>query len=360
MKTGVLMEPPCVKKMSVENGTGFILKTVNPFDYIKKRNRLERPADIVTSFKEKLRLEETLESEKLSKLFSMKKSIEFEKFFFDAFHPVKNSETFLSEPFEEQKASSRLMSPVVCTKILEWSLQNENSAMFIESVILALLSSGHVSLYTNSGLVIDKIVSLKSASLLLSLLNGYTDLSDSGLTKLILFLNNDDGVSSSAFTKFQDRSEFKFNDSVSVHQTIFMALLAIPKSAQLIKKHFLLVKEAEIISLLNRLLDAYSIIQLAPFKLSSKSLLKCPSAHQIIDWISIVIDSQYPLCLLQPNMLKCIEHANQLISQEISLNYSLMEILPSIKSARCPSTHSNAQTGSIKICASYSVEPSTL
>ena len=68
------------------NGNSSTLKTVNPFDYIKGRSRLERPVDIISSFREKLRFDENLEEEKLKKLFSCKKSKEFEKTFFEAFH----------------------------------------------------------------------------------------------------------------------------------------------------------------------------------------------------------------------------------------------------------------------------------
>ena len=294
----------------------FVLKTVNPFDYIKGRSRMERPADIVNSFREKLRLDESLEEEKLKKLFACKKSKEFEKLFFEAFHPVKDAKVFLSESFSEQKSSSRLMSPVVCSKVLEWILKPEN--IFVESVTLALINSGHVSIYSNSGVLIDKIIELGSESLLLALLHGYTDLSDSGLTKLILFLI-DSSNSSKMFKDYENSIEFKFNDQISVGETCFLTLLGMPKSVQLVKKYFLLVKESEIISLLNRLLEAlkhFTAIE-NHFKISSKCLFKAPNSKQIIEWLSVVIDSQYPLCLIQPEILKTIQSLNSFISQEV-------------------------------------------
>lgn len=344
------------------NGNSSTLKTVNPFDYIKGRSRLERPVDIISSFREKLRFDENLEEEKLKKIFSCKKSKDFEKLFFESFHPVKDAKVFLSESFSEQKSSSRLISPVVCSKVLEWTLKSEN--IFVESVTLALINSGHVSLYTNSGAIIDKIIELESVSLLLALLHGFSDLSDSGLTKLLLFLVNLN-ASSKIFKEYENSVEFKFNDQISVLETCFLALLAIPKSVQLVKKYFLLVKESEIISVLDRLLEAlkrFSALD-GHFKISSKCLFKAPSSKQIIEWISVIIDSQYPLCLIQPNLLKSIESVNAFISQEASLNSSLMQVLPSIKEVRITKPLDEKQKKeqqAIRISASYVIEPSTI
>lgn len=344
------------------NSYSAVLKTVNPFDYIKSRSRLEKSTDLVVSFREKLRLDETLETEKLKKLFSTKVSKEFEQNFFKYFHPVKDSKIFLAEPFGEQKSSSRLMSPVVCSKVLDWILRSENVNLFVESVALALLSSGHVSLYTNSGVIIDKIIELKSGSLLLSLLHGFSDLSDSGLTKLILFLISED--SSKIFIDFEEFTDFKFNTTVSVSETCFLALLAAPKSVQLIKKYFLLVKETEIIFLLDRLVIAFKFLFVEKtLKISSNCLVKAPSAKQIVDWISVIIDSQYPLCLIQPKLLKSIESANEVISQEVSLNSILTTILPSIKEVRHTKPLDEKQQKiqmAIKISPSYIIESSSI
>ena len=343
-----------------------ILKTVNPFDYIKGRGRLERPADIVSSFKEKLRLDEIFEEEKLKKLFSCKNSKDFENLFFEHFHPVKESKIFLNESFEDQKSSSRLISPVVCSKVLDWSLKKENEDIFVESVILALINSGHVSLYSNSGLIIDKIIELKSSSLLLALLNGFTDLSDSGLTKLILFLIESESESKDIFKNFDSEcQEFKFNDQISISETCFLTLLSFPKSFQLIKKYFLLVKETEIISLIQRLIDSLKLFTSEKhFKINSKCSFKAPNSKQIIEWLSLIIDSQYPLCLIQPNLLKSIESVNSFISQENSLNSNLLQILPSIKEIRSAKTNLNSeqkeQKDQIRISVNYSIEPSTI
>lgn len=349
---------------SESNENSFVLKTVNPFDYIKGRSRLERPADIVSSFREKLRFDESLEEEKLKKLFSCKKSKDFENLFFDSFHPVKDAKVFLTESFSEQKSSSRLMSPVVCSKVLEWTLKPEN--VFVESVTLALINSGHVSLYTNSGIIIDKIIELKSGSLLLALLHGFTDLSDSGLTKLILFLINSDSKDiSKMFKEYENSSEFKFNEQISVDETCFLALLGMPKSVQLVKKYFLLVKESEIISLLNRLFDTlkhFTAIE-NHFKISSKCLFKAPNSKQIIEWLSVVIDSQYPLCLIQPEILKTIESLNSFISQEVNLNSNLMQVLPAVKEVRLTKPLDEKQQKeqqAVRISASYVIEPSTI
>lgn len=331
----------------------FVLKTVNPFDYIKGRSRLERPVDVVSSFREKLRLDENLEDEKMKKLFSSKKAKEFEKTFFESFHPVKDAKTFLTETFSEQKSSSRLMSPVVCSKVLEWSLKPEN--LFSESVALALINSGHVSLYANSGVIIDKIIELKSGSLILALLHGFTDLSDSGLTKLILFLIG----SADLFQKYESSVEFKFNENISVSETCFLSLLAMPKSVQLTKKYFLVVKESEIISILNRLLNILKTSADSGLKISSKCAFKSPNLKQVIEWISVIIDSQYPLCLIQPNLLETIKSVNQFISKETNLNSDLMEILPSIKEVRTTKPDQNDQK-SIRISSSYIIEPSTI
>jgi hypothetical protein len=350
---------------SESNENCFVLKTVNPFDYIKGRSRLERPADIVSSFREKLRFDENLEEEKLKKLFSCKKSKEFEKIFFESFHPVKDVKIFLSESFSEQKSSSRLISPVVCSKVLEWTLDPEK--VFVESVTLALINSGHVSLYTNSGIIIDKIIDLKSGSLLLALLHGFTDLSDSGLTKLILFLINSEESKDlvEMFKEYENSSEFKFNEQISVVETCFLALLGMPKSVQLIKKYFLLVKESEIISLLNRLLESLKrLIGLENhFKISSKCLFKAPNSRQIVEWLSVVIDSQYPLCLIQPEILKSIEYVNSFISQEVTLNSNLMKVLPSVKEVRLTKHLDEKQQKdqqAVRISASYVIEPSTI
>lgn len=351
---------------SESNENSFVLKTVNPFDYIKGRSRLERPADIVSSFREKLRFDESLEEEKLKKLFSSKKSKDFEKLFFESFHPVKDVKVFLSETFSEQKSSSRLMSPVVCTKVLEWTLKPEN--VFVESVTLALIKSGHVSIYTNSGIVIDKIIELKSGSLLLALLNGFTDLSDSGLTKLILFfINSDSNDLSKMFKEYENDSlEFKYNEQISVSETCFLTLLGMPKSVQLVKKYFLFVKESEIISLLNRLFEIlknFTSIEKNNFKISSKCLFKAPNSKQIIDWISVIIDSQYPLCLIQPEILKTIESLNHFISQEVNLNSNLMEILPAVKEVRLTKPLDEKQLKdqkAVRISTSYIIEPSTI
>ena len=352
---------------SESNENSFILKTVNPFDYIKGRSRLERPADIVSSFREKLRFDENLEEEKMKKLFSCKESKEFEESFFESFHPVKEAKVFLSESFSEQKSSSRLISPVVCSKVLEWTLKPENVNVFIESVTLALINSGHVSLYTNSGIIIDKIIELKSGSLLLALLHEFTDLSDSGLTKLILFFINSDSKDFSKIFKeeYENSSEFKFNEQISVAETCFLALLGIPKSVQLVKKYFLLVKESEIISLLNRLLETLKrfISTENHFKISSKCLFKAPNSKQIVEWLSVVIDSQYPLCLIQPEILKSIESINSFISQEVNLNSSLMDVLPSVKEVRLTKPLNEKQqkdNQAVRISASYVIEPSTI
>ena len=48
----------------------------------------------------------------------------------------------------------------------------------------------------------------------------------------------------------------------------------------------------------------------------------------------VIIDSQYPLCLIQPNLLETIKSVNDFISNEVNLNSDLMEILPSIKEVR--------------------------
>lgn len=347
------------------NENSFILKTVNPFDYIKGRSRLERPADIVSSFREKLRFDENLEEEKLKKLFSCKKSKEFEKLFFESFHPVKDAKVFLSESFSEQKSSSRLISPVVCSKVLEWTLKPEN--VFIESVTLALINSGHVSLYINSGIIIDKIIELKSGPLILALLHGFTDLSDSGLTKLILFFINSESKDFSKIFKeeYENSSEFKFNEQISVSETCFLTLLGMPKSVQLVKKYFLLVKESEIISLLNLLLENLKrfISTENHFKISSKCLFKAPNSKQIIEWLSIVIDSQYPLCLIQPEILKSIESVNYFINQEVNLNSNLMKVFPSIKEVRLTKPLNEKQQKekqAVRISASYVIEPSII
>lgn len=337
------------------SSTSFVLKTVNPFDYIKGRSKLERPADIVSSFREKLRLDENLEDEKMKKLFSCKKVKEFENLFFQSFHPVKDTKKFISESFSEQKSSSRLMSPVVCAKVLEWSLKPEN--LFSESVALALINSGHVSLYNNSGIIIDKIIELKSGSLLLALLHGFTDLSDSGLTKLILFLIGSD--SDKIFEKFESFLEFKFNENISVSETCFLSLLAMPKSIQLTKKYFVIVKESEIISILNRLLNILKTSSSTGFKVSSKCLFNAPNMKQVIDWISVIIDSQYPLCLIQPTLLETIKSVNDFISSEADLNSDLMEILPSVKEVRATKPDQNTQK-SIRISSSYIIEPSII
>lgn len=347
---------------SESHGNSSTLKTVNPFDYIKGRSRLERPVDIISTFREKLRFDENLEEEKLKKLFACKKSKEFEKIFFESFHPVKDAKVFLSESFAEQKSSSRLISPVVCSKVLEWTLKSEN--IFVESVSLALINSGHVSLYTNSGAIIDKIIELESGSLLLALLHGFSDLSDSGLTKLLLFLVNLK-PSSKIFKEYENSVEFKFNDQISVTETCFLALLAIPKSVQLVKKYFLLVKESEIISLLDRLLETLKrfIAVEGHFKIISKCLFKAPTSKQIIEWISVIIDSQYPLCLIQPNLLKSIESVNDFISQEASLNSSLMQVLSSIKEVRVTKPLDEKQQKeqqAIRISPSCVIEPSTI
>ena len=336
-----------------------VLKSVNPFDYIKGRSRLERPVDIISSFKEKLRLIETLEEEKLQKLFACKKSKEFEKLFFESFHPVKDAKVFISESFSEQKSSSRLVSPLVCSKVMEWTLSPEN--VFAESVTLALINSGHVSLYTNSGAIIDKVIELKSGSLFLALLHGFTDLSDSGLTKLILFLIGSE--SKNIFKKFEDSDsvEFKFNNELSIEETCFMSLLAMPKSVQLTKKYFLLVAESEIVSLLERLLIVLNrFTNDKSFKNSSKCLFKAPNSKNIIEWISVIIDSQYPLCLLQPDLLKSIQSVNSVISKEISLNSELMEIIPSIRKVRETKPADEKQEKSVRISSTYVIEPSTI
>lgn len=339
----------------------FVLKTVNPFDYIKGRNRLERPADIVASFKEKLRLDETLEEQKLEKLFACKTAKDFETVFFESFHPVKDAKNFISEPFSQQKSSSRLMSPVVCAKVLEWSLKPEN--VFVESVILALISSGHMSLYTNSGTLIDKIIELKSASLILALLHGFTDLSDSGLTKLLLFLVEEADECDKIFKDF-DSTDFKFNEIISVADSCFLALLAMPKSIQLTKKYFVIVKESTIIDILNQLLKVFKAISIEKsIKFSSKCLFKAPNCNQILEWISVIIDSQYPLCLIQPNLLKIIDEINRIISEEVSLNDDLMNILPAIKEARTTKSLSDKEIkarDAIVISSSYRIEPSTI
>lgn len=335
----------------------FVLKTVNPFDYIKGRSRLERPADVVNSFREKLRLDENLEEEKLKKLFACKKVKEFEKSFFESFHPVKDAKVFLSETFSEQKSSSRLISPVVCSKVLEWSLKPGNGHVFSESVALALINSGHVSLYTNSGVIIDKIIELKSAPLLLALLHGFTDLSDSGLTKLILFLIGSE--SAGLFKKYESCVEFKFNENISVAETCFLSLLAMPKSVQLTRKYFVIVKESEIISILNRLLNVLKTSIDSGFKVSSKCSFKAPNLKQIVEWISVIIDSQYPLCLIQPSLLETIKSVNDFISNEVNLNSDLMEILPSIKEVRTTKPEQKDQK-SIRISSSYIIEPSTI
>lgn len=338
------------------------LNSVNPFDYIKGRSRLERPTDIVTSFREKLRLNEALEEEKLKKLFSCKKAKEFEKLFFESFHPVKDAKLFLAESFGEQKASCRLISPVVACKVIEWILKPENN-LFVESVALALINSGHVSLYTNSGAIIDKIIELKSGSLLLALLHGCTDLSDSGLTKLILFMIGS-GFDNKMFKESEACSEFKFNEDISVSETFFLALLAMPKSVQLVKKYFVVVKESEIINLLKRLLVSLKRFTMEnAFKVSSKCLFKAPNAKQIVEWLSVIIDSQYPLCLIQPELLKAIENVGAVVSQEVSLNSDLMEVLPSIKEVRVTKPLDEKQKkeqAATRISSSYVIEPSTI
>ena len=333
----------------------FVLKTVNPFDYIKGRSRLERPVDVVSSFREKLRLDENLEEEKMKKLFSCRKVKEFEKIFFESFHSVKDVKIFLSETFSEQKSSSRLMSPVVCSKVMEWTLSPEN--LFSESVALALINSGHVSLYSNSGAIIDKMIESKSAILILALLHDFTDLSDSGLTKLILFLIESKSVD--LFKKFESNVEFKFNENISISESCFLSLLAMPKSVQLTKKYFVVIKESEIISILNRLLNTLKTFFTSGLKISSKCVFKAPNLKQIIDWVSVIIDSQYPLCLIQPNLLETIKAVNDFISNEVHLNSDLMEILPSIKEVRATKPGLNNQK-LIRISSSYIIEPSTI
>lgn len=338
------------------------LSSVNPFDYIKERSKLERPSDIVTSFREKLRLNEILEEEKLMKLFACKKSKEFEKLFFESFHPVKDVKVFLAESFGDQKASCRLISPVVACRVIEWILKPEHD-LFVESVVLALINSGHLSLYTNYGSIIDKIIELKSGSLLVALLQGFTDLSDSGLTKLILFMIGL-GSDSEIFEKFDNCSEFKFNNDISVSETCFLALLAMPKSVQLVKKYFVIVKESEIINLLNRLSASLKRFTMEnSFKISSKCLFNAPSAKQIIEWLSVIIDSQYPLCLIQPELLKAIDAVSSSVCQEVSLNSDLMEVLPSIKEVRVTKPLDEKQKkeqAAIRISPSYIIEPSTI
>ena len=48
-----------------------VLKSVNPFDYIKGRSRLERPVDIISSFKEKLRLIETIRLQEIQRIWKI-------------------------------------------------------------------------------------------------------------------------------------------------------------------------------------------------------------------------------------------------------------------------------------------------
>lgn len=342
---------------SNSSAASVVLKSVNPFDYIKGRSRLERPADVVNTFREKLRLDETLEEEKLKKLLTCKKSKEFEKLFFESFHPVKDSKVFMSESFSEQKSSSRLMSPTVCATVLEWSLKPEN--FFIESVLLALINSGHVSIYTNSGAIIDKIIELKSGSLLLALLHGFTDLSDSGLTKLIFFMIGPE--SKGIFKKFEGSPEFAFNEELSIEESFFMSLLAMPKSIQLTKKYFLLAMESEIIVLLDRLMCVLKrFTNDKPFRNSSKCLFKAPNAKNVIEWLSVIVDSQYPLCLLQPNLLKALEAVNSVICEEVSLNSDLMQVLPSIKEVRDTKAldeKQQKQQNVIRITSNYVIEP---
>lgn len=341
--------------------SSFSVKSVDPFDYIKAHSRKERNGDLVSSMNERLSLNEAVEDTKLSNLFSCKTTLEFESKFFESFHPVKSSKDFLAESSTEQTGSSHLMSPVLCCKIMDWMLLPKSH--FVESVALALLCSGHISFYRNRSALIDYIIEHKSVHLLLVLLRSYSDFSDSGLTKLILFIISKDAIE--AISNYNsDEKVYSYNDSISLSDSCLISLLSVSKSIQLTKKYFLSVKDSEIIILLEKLGYILKLLTIeSKFKVSSKCVLKVPSVKQVVEWITIIIDSQYPLCLMQPNLLNAIESVNKIIEQQVSLDASVVSILSAIKAVRTTKEldeKTKHRLAEIKVTSTYSIEPTSL
>ncbi len=283
----ILQEQSLVQDSSLPLSRGEIfLKSVDPFAFVGKSTsqHVNHRTQVIVSGLASLQLEE---SERLQELF---KASNFEQHFFKLFHPTGSLAAFAAESVEERRASSKLMAPVLCSSILK--MAGEQKRDLPASVLEALLCSGHLTVYRSD--LVDRVLQCvktkgTGSALLRALLHSMNDFSDAELVKLIVFV-------------LEGEQYFTYASEIDV---FLMKLMVMPKSPLLLKTYLMALSDKLILSFLNRI----------------EGLLKktaCTGARQMVlfEWLSVCIDSQYPLCVMKPEFIHRLTSLNDLIQQQ--------------------------------------------
>lgn len=278
------------------------LKTVDPFAFIGKSTsqHSDHRTQAVVSGLASLQLEESL---RLQELF---KATDFAQHFFKHFHPTGALSAFAGESIEERRASSRLMSPVLCSSVLKRA--GELKRDLPASVLEALLCSGHVSAYRSD--LVDRVLGcvrrkVGGSPLFRALLTAMSDFSDAELVKLIMFIL-DGGQECFTYAAESD--------------VYLMRLLSMPKSTGLLKTYLMAWSDKMILALLDRI----------------EGFLKRPgcTAHRqviLFDWLAVCIDSQYPLCVMKPEFTAKLASIQEFVQQRLVVDTQLTELAGILK-----------------------------
>lgn len=271
------------------------LKSVDPFAFVGKSTaqHADHRTQMIVSGLASLQLEE---SQRLKELF---KATSFEQHFFKTFHPTGSLAAFASETVEERRASSKLMSPVLCASILK--MAGDQKRDLPASVLEALLCSGHLTVYRSE--LVDRVLKCvktkgTGSTLLRTLLLSMSDFSDAELVKLIVFVIE------------EGEQWFTYASEVDV---FLMKLLCMPKSPLLLKTYLMALSDQLILSLLGRI-EAFL-----------RSPSGCSGHRQVIlfDWLAVCIDSQYPLCVMKPEFITRLASVNELIRDKMIVDAQL-------------------------------------
>jgi len=312
---------------SIKSGQERILSILNPKEQFSHNNA-------IASFLDQLCLQESDYRAKLRSVLAHKSQTKaFENAFFETFLQIKR-EIYASLSVDEKSslAESKL-SPVVVDSFLDAlispSLDDKQlqQMKYPELVFSALIFTGAVSLYKHPRLL-SYLIYMQYAEALSHLFLCIHHVPDAHLAQFLILLNEDGKLRASIEEKFAGNiDEFILN------------LLSKPKSPIMLKRYFLTMSASSIASLFKIVqgyLVNYETLPNRDCKLQ-KNALSCPSRESLFDWQSLLIDSQYPLCLLNQDLLDCFSSSLEFTKSELKFSKQLKDVaamakyLPSLK-----------------------------
>lgn len=309
---------------SIKSGNERILSLLNP------KEQFTCDASLAP-FLDQLCLQESDCRAKLQSVLSHKAQPKaFERVFFETWFQVKKDAYARLSMDEMQALAMPNLSPVLVDSMLDAlfspSLDDKQleQMKYPESILSALILTGSVSLYRHPRLL-SFLVNLQYTEALSHLFICIRDVPDAQQAQFLGTLIKDSKLN----TAIRSRCGDDFDAFV-------LNFLAKPKSPILMKRYFSAMPTDIIISifkLIENYLVNYETLPNKGRKLQKNTLL-CPSREALLDWLSLLMDSQYPLCLLNQDLVTCFSSVSVMIKAEMQLSNQLENIVALSKSLK--------------------------